>query len=187
MPSLVACLLLLLASSAASYADWRVDAFSKAQDITREFDKKEAALMIKLSPETTPFFDLWLPLQDARRRIEDLAFRWHLLHDPVSISWDNPFLWTQGIQSSEDEKKLAAGDPAFSTAYKDYSTKRARLLSHKELFKLRNTAYQKDRKRFQQLETDLHAQLDILQKEVDRNKRFNQSLQSTADRRDAQI
>jgi hypothetical protein len=187
MPSLVACLLFLLASPATSYADWRVDAFSKAQEVTREFEKKEADLMIKLSPETRAFFDLWLPVQDARRKIEGLAFRWHLLHDPVSISWENPFLWTQGIQSSEDEKRLAAGDFAFSAAYKDYSTKRARLLPHKELFKLRNTAYQKDRKVFQKLETDLHAQLDILQKQVDKNKKSDHALEPTAGRRDAQI
>jgi hypothetical protein len=187
MPSLLACLLFLLASSVTSYADWRVDAFSKAQEITREFEKKEADLMIKLLPETRAFFDLWLPVQDARRKIEDLAFRWHLLHDPISISWENPFLWTQGIQSSEDEKRLAAGDLAFSTAYKDYSTKRTRLLSHKELFKLRNTAYQKDRKTFQKLETDLQARLDTLQKQVDKNKKSNHAMQSTAGRRTASL
>jgi hypothetical protein len=114
----------------------------------QQFDHKEAFLMSELAPETKPFYALWIPVQEARRRIENIAFRKRLREDPNSIEWNNPLIWSEGIQSTEDEKKLAAQDTAFAEAYQGYSAKRALLLSHKTLFRTRNAAYKKHKKAF---------------------------------------
>jgi len=172
MTRFAACVVLLCVVSPASYADWRIDAFSKAQALMRQFEEKEAALMTELSPETKEFFALWLPARESRRRIEDLAFRWHLDHDAASVAWDNPLVWSQGVQSSDDEKRLVAEDADFSKAYEDYRVKRALLLSHKELFKIRNAAHERQKELFQKLEFDLQTQLNLLQREVDKNKKI---------------
>ena len=126
--------------------------------------------MADLAPDTKLFYALWLPFQDARRTIESLAFLRRLRDDPGSIVWDNPWVWMNGIQSSQEEKRLAAEDLAFADAYRDYTAKRSRLLSHK-LLPIRNAAYARHKNRFQPLEAELQAQLNALQREVNKHKR----------------
>ena len=126
--------------------------------------------MTKLAPETKPFYDLWVPVGEARRKLGDIAFRRRIRHDPASITWNDPWIWSEGIRFTTEEKKLAAEDKTFAEAYHDYSAKRAVLLSRKVLFKTRNAAFEKHKETFRALETELQVQLNALQLEVDRHK-----------------
>jgi hypothetical protein len=152
-------------------ADWRHEVFLEAQQLMRTFERTEAEYMEGVAPHTAEFFSLSLPLSEARRRIERIAFERRVENDPGSIKWDNPWVWSDGIKSTKEEKLLAESDAEFAEAYKDYLVKGAALRERLDLFELRNAAYKAHKEKISEFEAELQASMDALQKRVDELKR----------------
>lgn len=149
-------------------ADWRSDVFQEGQRTLLEFDKKEAEKMVSLAPSTAEFYSLWIAMKEARQKVESLAFSDQLKNN-AAIDWSNPWKWLEPLSSSNDEERLVQTNPAFKSAYTEFMEKRSALYARPELFKVRNSAFNDNRKELMPLEKELEKRLLDLQKVVEKH------------------
>lgn len=148
--------------------DWKVQAFDTAQALFADFEAKEAAFLTKAAPETKPFFDLWLPMMTAYRDRDRIAFLYKITHSPNAIDWSNIWVWSAATSSTEEVESLVAVSSEYAEANKVFQRSKESLLAQKDLFKLRNQAYQRHETEIRPLESEFQSRLQQLQSAVDK-------------------
>ena len=163
-------LFLLIPGLALGADDWRMTAFTDAQRIVHDAQSNEAKVITSLNPETKAFYDLWLPIQDASRKLELIAFERRLKSNPTSIVFNTTGDLTEGVRSSDEKRALAKTDPEFKEAYEEFLALKAKASEQPELLKLRNAAYRQYHKEIMNCSKQLQYELDTLLESLDANK-----------------
>lgn len=168
--STIVALVLFLASYSLCVAaeDWRVTLYDNAVALFVAFDQKEADILTRLEPKLAEFYSIYLPYEDARRKLSRRAFLKQLEQNPKTINWSNTWEWFGGRGvGTEEYEKLASEDPVYRELRDSFSAKKEALRKAKDLTWMRNKAYEKHAEIFHELEENLLKDLKTLQDEVD--------------------
>ncbi|GFO53519.1 hypothetical protein GMSM_05260 [Geomonas sp. Red276] len=161
-------LLFFFASTSEAVEGWQVASFDKAEALFTAFDKKEAALLTQYDPKIADFYAVFLPCQDAERKMRRYAFLKHLRQNPETINWASIWNWAGGRDmGTKEQEKLAAEDPAYRALREDFLAKKAAWKRKKDLTRIRNAEYEKHAEIFNVLEENLLKDLKALQADVD--------------------
>lgn len=151
-----------------------IDFYDRAHAIHRNQEEREANLMTQLDPSTASFYELWLPLQEARKKIERIGFMDKLKNSPESIDWSSTWEWATGFNSSAEEKDyFNNASQSEQQLYQKYLSQKKLMYSQKAPFVARNKTYKQHQEIMGELEENLMSELSNLQCEVDKVKLTN--------------
>ncbi len=162
-------LLVFICQAAGAAEDWRTAFYEKAENLFLAFDKKEAELLTHHEPKMAEFYAVFVPYQDAERKMRRYEFFKLISESPKSLDWTDFWNWAGGRNiGTKEQEKLAADAPAYRALREDFLAKKEAMKRAKDLTRMRNTEYEKYCDEFSVLEEDLLKNINFLQAEVDK-------------------